>query len=37
VISVLSWGTMHDGQTLAHKARLVTLDASNTVVALTET
>lgn len=36
VISILSWGTMHDGQTLAHKARIVTLDAANQVVALVE-
>ena len=36
-ISILSWGTMHDGQTLAHRAKLVTLDASNRVVALVET
>jgi aspartate 1-decarboxylase len=37
VVSILSWGTMHDGQTLAHKAKIVTLDASNTVIALIET
>jgi aspartate 1-decarboxylase len=36
VISILSWGTMHDGQTLAHKATIVTLDATNTVIAVTE-
>ncbi|HEX8407647.1 MAG TPA: aspartate 1-decarboxylase [Thermoanaerobaculia bacterium] len=36
-ISIVSWGTMHDGQTLAHRAKLVTLDASNRVVALVET
>lgn len=36
-ISILSWGAMHDGQTLAHRAKLVTLDASNRVVALVET
>jgi aspartate 1-decarboxylase len=36
VVSVLSWGTMHDGQTLNHTARLVTLDASNRVVAATD-
>lgn len=36
-ISIVSWGTMHDGQTLAHRAKLVTLDASNGIVALVET
>lgn len=35
-ISILSWGLMHDGQTLAHKATLVTLDATNRVVAVEE-
>ncbi|MFP5245354.1 MAG: aspartate 1-decarboxylase [Thermoanaerobaculia bacterium] len=37
VVSILSWGTMHDGQTLAHRAKLVTLDEANRVVALVET
>ena len=36
VVSILSWGTMHDGQTLAHKATLVTLDGENRVVAVLE-
>jgi aspartate 1-decarboxylase len=36
VISILSWGMMHDGQTVAHRALVVTLDASNTVVAIAE-
>ncbi len=36
VVSVLSWGTMHDGQTLNHTAKIVTLDASNRVVAVSE-
>ncbi|MFL6245393.1 MAG: aspartate 1-decarboxylase [Thermoanaerobaculia bacterium] len=36
-VSILSWGLLHDGQTLAHRAKLVTLDASNRIVALTET
>lgn len=35
-VSILSWGMLHDGQTLAHRAKLVTLDASNRIVALTE-
>jgi aspartate 1-decarboxylase len=36
VISILSWGLLHDGQTLGHSAKLVTLDASNRVVSLVE-
>lgn len=36
IISIVSWGTLHDGQTLAHTARLVTVDETNRVVALTE-
>jgi len=36
VVSVLSWGVMHDGQTLNHTAKLVTLDASNRVVAVSD-
>ena len=35
-VSILSWGMLHDGQTLAHRAKLVTLDGSNRIVALTE-
>ena len=35
-ISIVSWGVMHDGQTLAHRATLVTLDGANRVVAVTE-
>jgi len=37
VISVVSWGLLHDGQTLAHKANVVTLDAENRVIAVAET
>ncbi len=37
VVSILSWGVMHDGQTLSHTAKVVTLDASNRVVAVSET
>jgi aspartate 1-decarboxylase len=33
-VSVLSWGLLHDGQTLHHRATLVTLDPENRVVAL---
>jgi aspartate 1-decarboxylase len=36
VVSVLSWGLMHDGQTLNHTAKLVTLDASNRVIAVSD-
>jgi aspartate 1-decarboxylase len=36
VISILSWGLLHDGQTLGHTARMVTLDASNQVIAVDE-
>ena len=36
-ISVVSWGLLHDGQTLAHKANIVTLDAQNRVIAVAET
>ena len=36
VVSILSWGSLHDGQTLAHRATIVTLDAQNQIVALTE-
>jgi aspartate 1-decarboxylase len=36
VVSIVSWGVMHDGQTLAHHAKIVTLDARNQVVALEE-
>ena len=36
VISILCYGTLHDGQTLAHRAKVITLDASNRLVSLTE-
>jgi aspartate 1-decarboxylase len=35
VVSIFSWGLMHDGQTLAHTANVVELDAENRVVAIT--
>ena len=35
-VSVLSWGLLHDGQTLAHTARIVTVDGRNAVVAISE-
>lgn len=34
VVSIVAWGLLHDGQTLAHKATLVTLDETNRVVAV---
>jgi aspartate 1-decarboxylase len=36
LVSIVSWGLMHDGQTLAHQATIVTLDAENRVVAITQ-
>jgi aspartate 1-decarboxylase len=36
MVSILSWGQLHDGQTLAHRAKLLVLDASNRIVSLTE-
>ena len=36
VVSILAWGVMHDGQTLNHTAKLVQLDAQNSVIAVTE-
>ncbi|HEX6177683.1 MAG TPA: aspartate 1-decarboxylase [Thermoanaerobaculia bacterium] len=36
LITVVSWGLLHDGQTLAHRVKVLTLDGSNRVVALTE-
>jgi aspartate 1-decarboxylase len=35
-ISILAWGVLHDGQTLAHTAKVVTLGAGNVVVAIME-
>ncbi len=34
-ISIVSWGWLHDGQTLAHYATIVTVDEKNRVVAVT--
>lgn len=36
LVSIVSHGIMHDGQTLAHKATIVTLDGENRVVAVSE-
>ncbi|HEX6160434.1 MAG TPA: aspartate 1-decarboxylase [Thermoanaerobaculia bacterium] len=34
VVSILSWGLLHDGQTIAHKAAIVTVDRSNHMLAV---
>lgn len=36
VVSIVSWGSMHDGQTLNHTAKIVTVDEKNTVTAISE-
>ncbi|GAC1428244.1 MAG: hypothetical protein NVSMB68_00220 [Thermoanaerobaculia bacterium] len=36
VVSIASCALLHDGQTLAHKVRVVTLDAKNGVVSIEE-
>ena len=36
IVSLVSYGLLHDGQTLAHKAKVLTLDAANRVVSLVE-
>jgi aspartate 1-decarboxylase len=36
VIEVLSFVTLHEGQTLGHKPRIVTLDAQNQVLSVVE-
>jgi aspartate 1-decarboxylase len=36
VVSILSWGLMHDGQTLNHTARIVTVNEHHAVVAVEE-
>jgi len=35
-IAVLCWGYLHEGQTLAHKAKVVEVDEKNSVVSLLE-
>lgn len=35
-VSIFSFATFHEGQTLAHKPRVVTLGANNAVVSVTE-
>jgi len=34
VVSILCWGFLHEGQTLAHQAKVVTVDGKNRVVSL---
>lgn len=36
VVSIVAWGVLHDGQTLAHKATVVGLDGDNRVIAVEE-
>jgi aspartate 1-decarboxylase len=36
VVTLVSWGLLHDGQTLGHRAKVLTLDESNRVVSLSE-
>jgi aspartate 1-decarboxylase len=36
LVSILSWGLLHDGQTINHAARLVTVNDKNVVVAVEE-
>ena len=33
-VSILCWGFLHDGQTLAHAAKVITVDEKNRVVSL---
>ena len=35
-VSIVSWGLLHDGQTLAHRATIVTLDGATRVIAVRE-
>jgi aspartate 1-decarboxylase len=36
VISIVSWGLLHDGQTLNHTAKIVTVDGKNQETAVME-
>ena len=36
IVTIVSYGLLHDGQTLAHKAKVLTLDPQNRVVSLSE-
>ena len=35
-VTIVSWGLLHDGQTLGHRALVVTLDRENRVVGIGE-
>ncbi|HKS24895.1 MAG TPA: aspartate 1-decarboxylase [Thermoanaerobaculia bacterium] len=35
-VAVLSWGYLHEGQTLVHRAKVVEVDAQNRITALVE-
>ena len=36
IVSIISHGLLHDGQTLNHQARMITVDAKNRIVSLGE-
>jgi aspartate 1-decarboxylase len=36
VVTILSYGLLHDGQTLTHRAKVVTVDAQNHILSLDE-
>ena len=36
IVSIVSHGQLHDGQTLSHRARVVTLGSANAIVSITE-
>ena len=36
VITIVSYGLLHDGQTLAHRAKVVTVDSHNRILSLDE-
>ena len=36
IVTIVSYGLLHDGQTLNHRAKAITLDAQNRMTALTE-
>jgi aspartate 1-decarboxylase len=37
LVGILSWGLLHDGQTLTHRVMLASVDARNQIVSLSET
>ena len=36
IVSILSWSQLHAGQTLEHRAKIVTLDANNRVITISD-